>query len=221
MTAETFYSLLSRIGDVASYAGLAPLLFLLFRRDRTSPYKMTLVIILLASILCDALSIYLSRMSVNNLFMTHIWAFIELPLWASFFIALFRKSALIKRVLITATITGMLFTLADTVFFESILTFNTYGRTAVAVITICFCLLYFFCYPESDNNYGFWITAALLVYNGSNVLLFIFSNNLLKQQALVNHVIWAFHSLLLIGLYTAILADGLSWKKKQTSPQLM
>lgn len=219
MNEERLNMLFFFIGYLASYVGIIPLFLLALKRKHNGSYPNILIAILLAHIISDYTTAYLGRRYINNLFMTHVWPLIELPLWSFFFSLLFKKDRKMKKMVLIITCAGTLFSLLNTLFVQPLDTFNTYGRAVTSLIIICFCLFYFFLFPESDSNLGFWVCAMLLIYNGSNVLLFVFSNYLLQQPPLVNHIIWAFHNLLLIGLYGGIVADAFLWKKYPVKTQ--
>ncbi|NSL86969.1 hypothetical protein ECE50_009020 [Chitinophaga sp. Mgbs1] len=197
------------LADIASYAAIPSLIFLVAQyRWRHRAYYPLLMMILADLLLTGSLSAWLSHRRINNLFLTHYWTITELPLWGFFFLTLFRDHSRRQRLVITGMITGVAFAIINMIFIQPPAAFNSNARTVAALIEIFFCLLYFLKYPDTEDTGGFWIVAALLVYNASNMLLFMLSNYLLQLPDKRNFMIaWSVNNILLIVLCLTIIPD--------------
>lgn len=80
-------------------------------------------------------------------------------------------------------------------------------RAIEGIVLILFAALYFLqVFKEGTivrltDNFLFWVSAGILVYFASNILLFLYSDLIAEQRMEVFELIWMIHSVLTILLY--------------------
>jgi hypothetical protein len=121
-----------------------------------------------------------------------------------------------KWLLRSIAISFVLFSVINSLFIQSIYTFNNYARALEALLLIIFALLCFYKislpapHGVKASTPVAWINAGILVYFSGGFTLFILSNYIIPMGSKLNYQIWAVHSFLSILLYSLI-SMGL-WK---------
>lgn len=157
--------------------------------------------------------------SVNNLPLLHLYIIVEFALLGWMYHLYLYK--LLGRYLIPLIIVAFCtFSIINSLFIQSIFTFNTYARAIENLLLILLSLAYFYKmlkelkvkYLEKDPM--FWINSGILVYFSGNLFIFIFSNYILPHKSL-NMLFWSIHATLNLFIYT-FYAIGL-WLSRQNS----
>lgn len=163
-------------------------------------------------------SYILMKMGRNNLPLLHFYTLSEFLLLYIFY-DIFFNNTFPKWLLRGIAGSFVLFTLINSIFIQSIFTFNNYARGLEALLLIVFALLGFYkiYLPVQvtgvKHNSVVWINSGVLLYFSGAFTLFILSNYILPLGRTLNTQIWAVHSFLSILLYVFI-SIGL-WKGRK------
>ncbi len=147
---------------------LAAFLGLLFFRKLKGEIKI-LVFLVFFKVFSEIVTSALSANGIRNLFVTHIYAPIELIFLALMF-AEATKTYISKKIYYYSILIFLIFSVINVIFFESINNFNSLGRTLQSVFVIGFCFIYFFqLLDQLQVKYVqelpfFWVTCALMLY---------------------------------------------------------
>lgn len=115
--------------------------------------------------------------------------------------------ALVKLVLRGSAIDLVAIVVLNALFIQGIWVIPTYARTLEALVLLTLALYYFqFVFKERkeknlDRSFWFWVSAGLLVYFSSNLLLFIFTNTLRNRSDQLFLGVWSIHAVLNFILY--------------------
>jgi hypothetical protein len=154
--------------------------------------------------------------SRSNLFVFHIYTFIEFYLYCF----IFRKH--IVPPLSKSFFRGLLYTfgavaLLNMLFVQGFAQFNSYTRMLESLIFISFSVLLLFELFRQEESIPFhskplsWFACGILLYFSGNLFVFIFSNFIMERYSLqLNHEVWAFNALM-NGLTYLLFAVAL-WK---------
>lgn len=154
-------------------------------------------------------SFALSKMGHNNLPLLHFYTLSEFVLLYIFY-DLFFGNTFPKWLLRGIAGCFVLFTLINSIFIQSIYTFNNYARGLEAFLLIILALLCFYKIylpvqtTSATHNSVVWINSGILIYFSGAFTLFILSNYILPFGRNLNRGIWAAHSFLSILLYVFI-----------------
>lgn len=141
----------------------------------------------------------------NNLPLLHVFTVLEFGL----IVSMFKRSlnVYLSKIGIYLLI-GLftIFSLLNSVFYESIFTFNAFARAVEALIIILLSLLYFYStlrnMTEKDlvSSPMFWISSGVLLYFSASLFIFIYSN-ILFGETKNSFTIWGLHAIMSIILY--------------------
>lgn len=146
--------------------------------------------------------------SGNNLPLYHLYLVIESTGLLMLF--RFRFSGNRKKWLIGIAIGLVMVTVLNAIVGQGLHQIPTYTRSIEAIIMAALSLYYFrHVFVEGqvkrlDKSFWFWISAGLLLYFTSNLLLFIFTNSLTNREDQLFLGVWAIHAglnFLLYGFY--------------------
>lgn len=145
----------------------------------------------------------------NNLFVVHIYTVFHFNIIALFYFeyfGYFYRRSIVPSMMVLFTV----FALLNTLFFQKITEFNTNALGLECILVIILCILCFYkmitelASKEPEKKPVFWINTGFLFYFAGNIVLFILSNLLLKENKDFNYLSWGLHSLLLVFLYISI-----------------
>lgn len=141
-----------------------------------------IVILLAASFISDLLLLAIGRHGINNLPVIHLYGLIEAGLLAYFFMQVLNR----RRYLITGVmILYVVYYVINSIFFESIFSFNANARAVEAVIMLVFCLLYFYQVYQTeedifiDRSPHFLIIVGTVIYFAGAFFSFLLATNIL------------------------------------------
>lgn len=141
-----------------------------------------------------------------NLPLYHIYLLVEGPGILLVFRYRFRGHWLYRALPWLAGALG-LFTLVNAGWIQGWNALPSYPRTAEALL-VCLLALYYFRYvfnerkvAHLDRSFWFWLSAGLLIYFSSNLLLFMFSNWLFSLENRFFLGVWSIHASLNFVLY--------------------
>lgn len=157
----------------------------------------------------EIVATWLSKLMGTNLPILHLYTVLEFNLIALFyfsFFGYFYSRRLVPSLMVFFT--G--FAVLNSLFIQKITEFNTYSRGLEALLVIIFSLLCFYklLIELSSKNPTqqpiFWINTGFLLYFAGNLVLFILSNVILKENKAFNYMSWGLHSCLIALLYILI-----------------
>lgn len=209
------YQLAKSIIHYSSFVPFLPFAIAIWNIKRLDKTMRPICWYLITVILIQIGATILVRYHQNNLRLLHLLTVLEFALITWFYYEaleglLKRKTALALVGLFSAA------AILNSVFFQALTTFNTNARSLEGVLVIILALMCFYkilseMKIKKLGQYPvFWINTGFLLYYSGGVLLFGFSNYLLKFNKPINMYVWALHGLFSALLYVFI-AVGL-WK---------
>jgi hypothetical protein len=159
------------------------------------------VLWILASASIDAVSIFMAKYSIHNIYLIHVHSLIEYGLLIVFFDKLFTKAG--KKSPIIMLYPGLALILFNSVFIQKIDTFNSYSLTAISFVVVLLCIYYF--YVLSDLNYTLdkklflsITVGSVFILHTSSLIPLLFSNFLLNAKSENEIVIWLLRALIIL-----------------------
>jgi hypothetical protein len=189
--------------------------FCIFYRKKLNVPFQRLFYFLVWNLSIEILAIIFSNSGYNNLPLLHIYTLGEFLLFSYFFKSLLDKPIFFKKYFWHFVITGSLFIVSNSIFFQSIFGFNTFAKTFVQVTIIGYAILYFYNLVENQlfslslSKSLRLINSAILVYYSGSLFIFMCSN-VYYEDAQVYDMFWIFNALL-NSLFQLLILVGL-WK---------
>ncbi len=159
-------------------------------------------------------------MRLNNLPLLHIYVLIGF-IFQIWFYAKVLERFISKKVIWTIGVLFTCFTIANSIFFESIYTFNSNALTVQSILVIILSLSTYMLFlndiVKSETDMSLveslnWINSGLFIYYSSSLLVFYVSDLLIENYSLVlNQYTWTIHTIFLIVMYVCFFI-GL-WKR--------
>jgi hypothetical protein len=167
----------------------------IFRKLKSELKVFTWFLFLSCIIQLSSLALWWFR--INNLPLLHVYVA------AGFFcLAWFYKTVLRdfidRRVLLVVLILFLIFTIINSLFIQTLFTFNSYALTAESVLIIIFSFSTFILSlnemvkdtDEAKFKSINWINSGLFIYYSSSLLLFYFGNTMQSFSTYVNQYSW-------------------------------
>jgi hypothetical protein len=197
---------------VSAWIIVVPVLIslLLFRRFGTGLKVLSIHVFIACAV--ELIAYVLMQQNRNNLPLLHAYTLSEFILLYVFY-EYFIGNRYNKWWMRGIAFCFVLFSLVNSLFIQSIYTFNSYARGLEALLLLLLALLCFYKISvrgRTGYNPVIWINTGILLYFSGAFTLFILSNYILPMGYRLNVQIWAVHSFLSILLYTFI-SIGL-WK---------
>ncbi|WP_045114865.1 hypothetical protein [Microscilla marina] len=203
--------------SVASILLPAILAIILFKKQ-TLPLKI-LSILLWVGVLVEIVARTLAIYKLPNLPALHVYVVIEFALLAWMY-QLYLHKTYARYVIPVIIIAFTIFSIINSLFIQSIYTFNTYSRPISNLLLIIFALSYFYkMLRELKVRYlekapMFWVNTGILIYFSGSLFLFIFSNYIVSDKGLLL-LMWNIHSFLNI-IHNIFYTIGL-WLSRENS----
>lgn len=143
-----------------------------------------LSVFILFSAITESLAAVYSLNGWHNLSISHLYAFIQVPLLAWIFYDIITGKW--RKALVILTGTYLAFSVLNIILWESLNEFNSNQRYFAAVCIIAFCAFYFIRIfidtkiIKIERDPYFWISASILIYTAGTLFLFIFVNELVS-----------------------------------------
>ncbi|MES2389120.1 MAG: hypothetical protein V4543_14050 [Bacteroidota bacterium] len=160
---------------------------------------------LVLSLLINIIAAVLAKFGLNNLPLLHFYTIAELCFVMLFFREIMQPKQVTKWIY-TICIFFAVICVLNSLFLQSIYTFNSYTRSLEAILIIGFCITYL-SGEEVISTSGIrlfpaaWVSGGLLLYFSSSLIQFVFSNQLLTSAKSVQILIWDIHGVLLLITY--------------------
>lgn len=202
-------------------SGIIAVIALLNYKTFDNSLKILTVYFVLAFIF-EAVSLYLARNKINNLFLFHIYAIIEFSLLVAFFSNLIYSQQARKKIYFFMA-TGFLFLIADSLFIQGITVFNSYGLFFVSATVLCMSIIFFKMLLDKGElglNYERhkWIIFGIFITHAVSIIVLFFSNAISGFEKSNQYILWILRSVLVI---VAKLFIGLAFLRNFTSKKLI
>ncbi len=199
---------------ISAYSIIVPVLAgaLLFRRLHYE-YKILCVYIIIG--FCTEIAVYvLAHNHHNNHFLFHFYTYIEFSLFSYFYYRIFR-SIRAKNWVLTSLFLFYVFSVINNIIGEGFSEFNSYQRTLENFIFISYVITYYSETIKSEKTFieyqpSFIFSTGLLLFVIGTLLLYWFSNAMIKQYA---NTYWTLHGLFTI-FFNGIITISL-WKGRR------
>jgi hypothetical protein len=163
------------------------------------------------------LSLVLWYIKANNLWVLPIQTTLELPL---LYFALYTelRNPNTRFIVFTIVLLFVCFSIVNSVWLQSLLSYNSYSQTFGSLLIIGYCVYYFIDLIRKMNVKNlydepmFWITGSILFYYASTLFIYGLGNILIHHSKSLNRWIWLFH-VLLAALHYTFISIGF-WRKK-------
>lgn len=172
-----------------------------------------LTVFLLLSTLTEIGAIALFANGKNNFPLLHLFTLIEFALLSYIYSEQVQR-IIPRKVIFGVAVAFTLFSIANSLFIQSVYAFNTYARGVEFLLILLYALLHM--YLLSNREEGaltqmpmFWFTLGVLLYYASSFFVVLMVNMVLPQQQFV----WAIHNIFLL-LHYLIFAKAL-WIRQQ------
>ncbi len=204
--------------EFAPFIIFLPAILAVLNYKRYPPALQYITCYLLVAVLSQLTSYVLWKQSKNNMPILHVYIIIEYLLLLRFYYAIL-GNYLHKAIFMVLLVVPPLFFIADSLFLESIYTYNTFARSVECLAIIFLAMSWYvkLVSKETDDEAIQrsikYINSALLIYFSGSVMLFTFANTISKLALKYTLLIWSLHTLLAVVLYVLI-AIGL-WKYRK------
>ena len=154
------------------------------------------VFVLITAVLEATASFYVAH-SINNMFLFHIYSYIEVIGIAWIYWNLIKGR--LKIVIITLVTIFLLFSIINIINWETLLEFNANQRYVGGMVITIFTLLYFSQIfidakiQRIESDHYFWFSSILLIYTAGTLFLFILGKQVHTED---NHMYWDLHNVL-------------------------
>ena len=151
-------------------------------------------------LLTGLISFYLAKQTANNLPLLHLHTLLEYFLISSFYLKVY-SSRIIKSIILKLLLLGGALIICNSLFIQSVYTFNSYGRTLSQVLIVFYTLQFYFVKQELKQlhipkEFIEFINAAFLIYYAGSLFIFMSSNLLINDQTSSHEVLWTINSIL-------------------------
>jgi hypothetical protein len=213
-----FFSFVQEYSSVPVYLS-ALWAILLFKRQRNEFRVISYFVF--ASAVCELISSIMWSNRVNNFPLLHIYVAVGFLILIWFY-SMVLKGFISQKLMWATGILFLLFTTINSLFIQSIFSFNTHALVAEAILIIVLSVsTYILLLNEivrarqgvSTGSIN-WINSGLFIYYASSLLIFYFGNYFTGFfSPEVNQIIWSMHTLFSTVMYICI-SVGL-WKSSK------
>lgn len=174
---------------------------------------------IVCSAIVQVIALILWLLKKNNMPLLHLYVPVGFALLAWYYRAVLGK-LIAKGMIDVITLLFVCFSIANSIFFQSIFIFNSNALTVESILLIILSIFTFIVLLNQQLHsiarsvkLGLsWINSGILIYYSSTLLLFYFSNYCMQHYNVnINAYTWMFHSFASIIMYTCFFV-GL-WKQ--------
>ncbi len=199
------YSLFWLLGHISTFIPLVPILLSLILFKRFIPTQRRLVYVVIMAFLADITAYIFWQTWQNNNPVYHVYAVVEFYLILRIFKFELRSFFSNTKFMIVFA-TFLVYAIINALAWQNIFTFNSNVTTASAFLMLVLVFIYFFSLLQKEKLEPlgripiFWISAGLMLYFSTNLVLFFISKN--EVFALENgFTIWSVHAIVNIILF--------------------
>jgi hypothetical protein len=156
-----------------------------------------LIILIAVAFLSDVVNIIFAFLHLNNLPIAHAYGLLEGILLIKFFDSLLGWK---KSTWTLVAVTYTLLYLADSIFLESIFSFNAWSRSVEALLMIALCVMAFRMFYDKEEDIfiekspHFWMVIGILTYFSGALFSFLLSTDMLSQSSERFYGSWMLHN---------------------------
>lgn len=175
------------IGYISALSILIPFLSAILTYNKQNKTLKRLSVFILFSLCTEFIALYYGYHGWNNMAISHLYAFVQVPLLAWVFCSFI--SGIQYKIILYSTIAFLLFSVVNLVFWEDLHVFNSNQRYFAAVVIIMFCSFYFIqvfvqaTVKRIELESNFWMSAAILIYTAGTLFLFILKSELMDKDS--------------------------------------
>lgn len=155
---------------------------------------------------------YLQSQSINNLPGLHFYTILEFIFLSFFYRKIFYNDKNAKEIITISLVLGGGLVVINSIFLQSIYTFNSNAKTLTQLIIMGYAIAYYFLQLNNrieTNRILNILNAAILIYYAGSFFIFMFSNVLLSNlDQDTQAIFWFFNAILYLGFQVLVLFAG-------------
>lgn len=166
-------------------------------------YNLQLVCIYVVIASCsEMLALAFANVAKSNIFIYHFYVLLEFFFLSIFFYQEFRRFK--KRIpLRIILISGISLIVSNSIFIQSLDTFNSYSATLVSLVILGYCIYYFVLSLEGSNKNQLvktlkWIVISIFLYHCVSIVVLLFSNVVMQMDVELQANIWGLRIIILL-----------------------
>ena len=216
MSTTTLKILQQLLADFGKLVALLSIIIFLINRLKYSKEFGWIISYLFFNLIISILAGYFWKREMNNLPLLHLNTLIEFFLFSVFYKYLLIDLDWFRKNIWGFIVVVCLMIIGNSIFFESIYTFNINSKTLVQIILIGYSVLYIYSYSIKLENVNpekqaiRLINAAVLIYYASSLFIFLFGNVFLKNDIKMHQGFWVVNAGLNL-IFQLIILFGI-WK---------
>ena len=171
----------------------------------------------LLNVVTGIISVTLWRMNMSNLWITHYYILLELPLILFAISEAFRRKEM-RMIVAFAVAVVIAFSVTNSFFFQPLTSINSHGRIAESIVVVFFSFWLLRSIAGNNDTLSitsipmFWICSAWILYFCSSIFIFGMSNMIMFKDRQVNLWIWIAHAFFQL-IHHIFIAIGFSKSK--------
>lgn len=168
-------------------------------RKKLNPSFLRLFYFLIWTLIIEVLAFIFMQKGYNNLPLLHIYTLGEFILISYFYKSLIYKPSLFQKVFWYFMLICSVLIILNSIFFQSIFTFNTFAKTFVQILIIGYVVLYFYnlienqLFPETISKSLRLVSSAIIIYYSGSLFIFMFSQIYIDSTDIYT-LFWVFNS---------------------------
>lgn len=178
--------LILNLDDISALSILIPLITagIVFSNLDKTLKKLSVFIVF--SFFTESLAAYYFENGWNNMIISHLYAFIQVPLLAWIYYSFIK--GIRGKIIIISCLAYLLFSIINLVYWEDLIMFNSNQRYFAAVVILMYCFFYFVqVFVEAkivkiELEYHFWMSSAILIYTAGTLFLFILKSDMMEEE---------------------------------------
>jgi hypothetical protein len=154
------------------------------------------------SLVLNTLNIILSTLSIQDLYLIHLYTIFEFGFISWFFALQFK--GLIVKIIPPLVLVFAIWCIVNFLYVQTYTQLNTYTRSFESIIIIGYCLMFINKQSqiEASHNWGNlslnWINSGILIFYSCSFFIFIFSNYLLYAPKRITVMVGSTYDVILI-----------------------
>jgi hypothetical protein len=170
--------------------------------------------LIFVTLILEGVGIWLYDLKINNLFIFHLYSYIEFGLITLIYYQL-RTNQMWKRLMIVIFVLFLLYSGIVLLFYQGLDRFNSLQRNAEGAIL----MVYFFNFIREYSLFGsrqralfkpfFWLTYGYFIYFAGTLFLFVFANEILSDTINDYWIIHGIFNIFLNIIYAVVLISSL------------
>lgn len=189
------------LDEISALSILIPLISAVIVFSKLNKTLKKLGVFIVFSVITESFATYYGLNGMNNMPISHLYAFLQVPLLAWIFYDL--VTGIRRKLVIALACSFIVFSVLNLILWEDLHVFNSNQRYYAAVCIIFFCAFYFvqifidIKIIKIELDPYFWISASILIYTAGTLFLFIFAQEVLNSK---NSAFWNLNCILNIFL---------------------